>query len=268
MVATDTKEIPQWMNLRATRSYQRQQSGINAIFIGPPGAGKGTQAQNVKRDFGVCQLATGDLLRAEIKAKSPLGKEVESVLKSGKLVDDTLVVRLIEQNLDRKECANGFLLDGFPRTIGQAEKLDQLMESRKTKLDSVIQFKIDDEILVKRICGRLLHESSGRTYHEEFYPPKKPMTDDITGEPLKRRSDDNPEALRTRLEAFHKQTTPLIDYYSKKRYSYGCRRFQIGDSGIRRHFEGIQNRQIQRSGPLHIGSGSSGRSSRLQFLCF
>jgi len=216
MVATATKDQPLIGNWRASHAYQRQQWGINAIFMGPPGAGKGTQSQNVKRDFGVCQLATGDLLRAEVKAGTPLGKEVDSVLKSGKLVDDSLVIRLIETNLDRKECANGFLLDGFPRTIGQAQKLDQLLEKRKTQIDSVIEFSIDDELLVKRICGRLLHEPSGRTYHEEFYPPKKPMTDDITGEPLKRRSDDNPDALRTRLEAFHKQTAPLIDYYQEK----------------------------------------------------
>ena len=123
MVATEPQESAQWQTWRASKSYQRQQTGINAIFIGPPGAGKGTQAQNVKRDFGVCQLATGDLLRAEIKGGTPLGKEVESVIKAGKLVDDSLVVRMIAQNLDRKECANGFLLDGFPRTIGQAVKV-------------------------------------------------------------------------------------------------------------------------------------------------
>ncbi|XP_054161005.1 adenylate kinase-like [Oppia nitens] len=209
----------QWANWRrASQSYQRQQSGINAIFIGPPGAGKGTQAQNVKRDFGVCQLATGDLLRAEVKSGSPLGREAGQLMSAGRLVDDSLVIRLIDTNLDKPDCANGFLLDGFPRTIVQAEKLDQLLAKRNTRIDSVIEFAIDDDVLVKRICGRLLHEPSGRTYHEEFYPPKKPMTDDITGEPLKRRSDDNPEALRTRLDAFHKQTKPLIDYYQTR----GC----------------------------------------------
>jgi len=216
MVATQLIESLDPHPWRATQSYQKQQSGINAIFIGPPGAGKGTQAQNVKRDFGVCQLATGDLLRAEIASKSDLGLKVDEVMKSGKLVDDNLVVALIDRNLDKNDCANGFLLDGFPRTIAQAEKLDKLLESRKTKLHSVVEFHIDDEILVKRICGRLLHESSGRTYHEEFYPPKEAMIDDITGEPLKRRSDDNKEALRTRLEAYHKQTAPLVEYYQRK----------------------------------------------------
>jgi adenylate kinase len=123
MVATQLKESLEPHPWRATQSYQKQQSGINAIFIGPPGAGKGTQAQHVKRDFGVCQLATGDLLRAEIASKSDLGLKVEAVMKSGKLVDDSLVVALIDRNLDKIECANGFLLDGFPRTIAQAEKV-------------------------------------------------------------------------------------------------------------------------------------------------
>lgn len=134
MVATELKESPQW---RATKSYQRQQSGINAIFIGPPGAGKGTQAQNVKRDFGVCQLATGDLLRAEIKAGTPIGKEVEAVMKSGKLVEDSLVVKLIDYNLDKKECANGFLLDGFPRTIGQAIKVYSFQSNSKSMFELI-----------------------------------------------------------------------------------------------------------------------------------
>jgi len=125
MVATQTqpKEPTEALSWRASQSYQRSQSGINAIFIGPPGAGKGTQAQNVKKDFGVCQLATGDLLRSEIASKSDLGLKVDSVIKSGKLVDDSLVVALIDRHLDKSECANGFLLDGFPRTIAQAEKV-------------------------------------------------------------------------------------------------------------------------------------------------
>jgi adenylate kinase len=123
MVATQLKESIETHSWRATQSYQKQQSGLNAIFIGPPGAGKGTQAQNVKREFGVCQLATGDLLRAEIASKSDLGLKVDAVMKSGKLVDDSLVVALIDRHLDKADCANGFLLDGFPRTIAQAQKV-------------------------------------------------------------------------------------------------------------------------------------------------
>merc|ERR1712029_113665 len=169
------------------------------------------------KEYCVCHLATGDLLRAEVAKQTPLGQEIKTEIDAGRLVNDELVLRMVSDNLDKPECKNGFLLDGFPRTTVQAEKLEEVLERRKEPLDAVIEFKIDDGLLFRRICGRWFHLTSGRSYHEEFYPPKVPGKDDITGEPLIRRADDNPETLRKRLATYHKQTSPLIDFYQRRR---------------------------------------------------
>ncbi|XP_003690324.1 adenylate kinase [Apis florea] len=195
-------------------------NGINAVLLGPPGSGKGTQAPLLKERYCVCHLSTGDMLRAEINSGSVLGAEIKKIIDEGKLVSDDLVVNMIDHNLNKPECKRGFLLDGFPRSVPQAEKLDQMLKKRQTKLDAVIEFGIDDNLLIKRITGRLIHPKSGRSYHEEFAPPKEYMKDDITGEPLIRRSDDNVEALKKRLSTYHTETEPLIDYYALQGIHY------------------------------------------------
>ncbi|CAE6418531.1 unnamed protein product [Rhizoctonia solani] len=190
---------------------------LRMILIGPPGAGKGTQAPAIRDKFCVCHLATGDMLRDQVAKKTPLGVEAKKIMDSGGLVSDDIMVGMIKDQLqNNKDCKNGFILDGFPRTVPQAEKLDGMLSERKEKLDHVVELKIDDQLLVSRITGRLIHVASGRTYHKEFNPPKKPMTDDVTGEPLIQRSDDNAETLRKRLIAFHQQTGPVVDYYKKQ----------------------------------------------------
>ncbi|CAE6469323.1 unnamed protein product [Rhizoctonia solani] len=190
---------------------------LRMILIGPPGAGKGTQAPTIRDKFCVCHLATGDMLRDQVAKKTPLGVEAKKIMDAGGLVSDNIMVGMIKDQLqNNKDCKNGFILDGFPRTVPQAEKLDGMLAERKEKLDHVVELKIDDQLLVSRITGRLIHVASGRTYHKEFNPPKKPMTDDVTGEPLIQRSDDNAETLRKRLTAFHQQTGPVVDYYKKQ----------------------------------------------------
>ncbi|EEH23145.1 adenylate kinase 1 [Paracoccidioides brasiliensis Pb03] len=189
---------------------------VRMILMGPPGAGKGTQAPNIKEKFCVCHLATGDMLRSQVARKTELGKEAKKIMDQGGLVSDEIMVNMIKHELEtNKDCQNGFILDGFPRTVAQAERLDGMLDSRGQKLQHAIELQIDDALLVSRITGRLVHPASGRSYHKIFNPPKEPMKDDITGEPLIQRSDDNAEALQKRLKTYHSQTAPIVGYYKK-----------------------------------------------------
>ncbi|RWR72040.1 adenylate kinase 4 [Cinnamomum micranthum f. kanehirae] len=172
--------------------------------------GKGTQSPIIKDEYCLCHLATGDMLRAAVAAKTPLGVKAKEAMDKGELVSDDLVVGIIDEAIKKPSCLKGFILDGFPRT------LDEMLEKQGSKIDKVLNFAIDDAILEERITGRWIHPSSGRTYHTKFAPPKVPGVDDVTGEPLIQRKDDNAAVLKSRLEAFHRQTEPVIDYYSKK----------------------------------------------------
>ncbi|CAN1267925.1 Adenylate kinase 4 [Linum perenne] len=181
------------------------------ILIGPPGSGKGTQSPIIKDEFCLCHLATGDMLRAAVAAKTPLGVKAKEAMDKGQLVSDDLVVGIIDEAIKKPSCQKGFILDGFPRTVVQAQK-----EKQGVKVDKVLNFAIDDSILEERITGRWIHPSSGRTYHTKFAPPKNPGVDDVTGEPLIQRKDDTAAVLKSRLEAFHRQTEPVINYYKQK----------------------------------------------------
>jgi len=210
------------LEAKATSKKPTPAQQLRTILVGPPGAGKGTQAPRIRDEFCVCHLATGDMLREQVAKKTALGVEAKKIMDAGGLVSDDIMVGMIRDQLENnKQCKNGFVLDGFPRTVPQAEKLDVMLDSRKETLDSVVELTIADQLLISRITGRLIHPSSGRTYHKEFNPPKKPMTDDVSGEPLIQRSDDNVQALTKRLGVFHAQTTPVVDYYKKKGLWHG-----------------------------------------------
>ncbi|THU49771.1 hypothetical protein C4D60_Mb06t13040 [Musa balbisiana] len=180
-------------------------------FLRPPGSGKGTQSPIIKDEYCLCHLATGDMLRAAVAAKTPLGVKAKEAMDKGELVSDDLVVGIIDEAIKKPSCQKGFILDGFPRTV-----LDEMLTKQGTKIDKVLNFAIDDAILEERITGRWIHPPSGRTYHTKYAPPKVPGIDDVSGEPLIQRKDDTAEVLKSRLEAFHRQTEPVIDYYNKK----------------------------------------------------
>ena len=189
---------------------------MRIILLGPPGAGKGTQANNLTRDYGLVQLSTGDMLRAAVKSGTEIGLKAKAVMEAGELVSDEIVAGIVKERIQQSDCANGFMLDGFPRTQVQAELLDQMLAELGVGIDRVIEFQVDNETVVQRISGRRIHQSSGRTYHVEFNPPKQEGRDDVTGEPLVQREDDNADTVRNRLNAYHEQTAPLVSYYSNK----------------------------------------------------
>ncbi len=184
---------------------------LSVILLGPPGAGKGTQAKKIQANFSIPQISTGDMLRAAIKAQTPLGVQVKSVMDSGNLVSDDLIIALVEERLSQSDCKNGFLLDGFPRTLAQAEALSALPFA----IHHVVEIQVEDDAIVERITGRLTHQASGRIYHKQFNPPKQEGLDDETGEALIQRDDDKEETVRQRLSVYHSQTKPLIQYYQE-----------------------------------------------------
>ncbi|OGT69652.1 MAG: adenylate kinase [Gammaproteobacteria bacterium RIFCSPLOWO2_02_FULL_42_9] len=182
---------------------------MKIILLGAPGAGKGTQAQYICEQLNIAFISTGDMLRAAIRSESSLGKKVKTILDEGRLVSDEIMIDLIKDRIAKHDCKHGFLLDGFPRTVRQAEALLE----QKVHIDYVIEIYVDDEEVIKRITGRRVHPDSGRIYHVVYHPPKKMDKDDQTGEPLIQRDDDKEETVRKRLEVYHAQTAPLIDYY-------------------------------------------------------
>lgn len=190
---------------------------MNIILLGPPGAGKGTQARIIEKSYGMVQLSTGDMLRAAVAAGSEVGQRAKAVMESGGLVSDEIVIGIISDRIDQPDCAKGFILDGFPRTLGQAAALETLLQSKNIKLDAVIEMRVDDEKLVERITGRYTCGACGEGYHDTFRTPKVAgVCDNCGASDFKRRADDNEETLRARLLAYYKETSPLLGYYFAK----------------------------------------------------
>lgn len=197
--------------------YERE-SYMRIILLGAPGAGKGTQAQFLQSKFGIPQISTGDMLRAAIKAGTSLGLQAKKVMDEGKLVSDELIIGLVKERIAQDDCANGFLLDGFPRTIPQADA----MKENGIGIDHVIEFDVADEVIVERMAGRRVHPGSGRVYHTTFNPPKVEGKDDETGEELVIRPDDQEDTVRKRLAVYHEQTKPLVTYYQAESENGHC----------------------------------------------
>ena len=191
---------------------------MRIILLGAPGAGKGTQAQFLMAKFGIPQISTGDMLRAAIKAGTELGKKAKEVMDAGQLVSDELIIGLVKERIAQEDCKDGFLLDGFPRTIPQADA----MKANGINVDHVIEFDVPDEVIVERMGGRRVHAGSGRVYHIVYNPPKAEGVDDVTGEALTIRPDDEEATVRKRLGIYHEQTKPLVDYYQSEANAGNC----------------------------------------------
>ena len=190
---------------------------MNLILLGPPGAGKGTQAKRLEDRHGLVQLSTGDMLRAVVASGVPLGQQAKEIMAAGKLMPDELMIEMIADRISKPDCATGFILDGFPRTVPQAEALDRMLEDKGLKLDHVIEMKVDDAALVERITGRYTCAKCGQGYHDKFQTPKVDGVCDVCGSTeFTRRADDNAETVTTRLAAYHKQTAPILPYYKER----------------------------------------------------
>ena len=183
---------------------------MRLILLGGPGAGKGTQATYITNHFEIPQISTGDMLRAAVDAGTALGRKAKEVMDAGALVPDDIIIGLVKERIAEKDCENGFLFDGFPRTIPQA----QALRDSGVVIQYVVEIAVDDEEIIRRMSGRRIHPGSGRSYHVEFNPPQQPGHDDVSGEPLIQRDDDQEETVRKRLEVYHEQTAPLVKYYS------------------------------------------------------
>ena len=185
---------------------------MNVILLGAPGAGKGTQASFLNNEYQIPQISTGDMLRAAVSNKTELGISAKNFMDEGKLVPDSLIINLVKERISHEDCKNGFMLDGFPRTINQAKAIDDA----KIQIDYVVSISVPDEVIIERLSGRRVHPASGRTYHIKFNPPKNDNKDDVTNEDLIIRDDDKKETIMTRLKNYHEATKPLEDYYKKK----------------------------------------------------